>query len=348
MTSTKNLSVRSKKWLTIAWLVYTLTYVLQVLVLGNFETSEEEDYIWANIGMGFLATVSLIFFFLVPLHTKLESLGTTRKIIILFLGGFVFCLIYILVTIGLMGMILQKAESAWYLDQLDMYVRYNFHNVFKSYIFLSVLLFAIDYFGRENSLAKREGEMKNRLMNVQLENLKSQFQPHFLFNSLNSIVAVIDENKEKSQLMLIALSDLLRISMEKSYNSTHKLIHEVDLIKKYLTIEKIRFEDQLSFEFELDKKALDMKMPCLILQPLVENAIKHGFKRNRGCLFIKIRACSVARSICVENNGSLLGNFTLGHRLSGVKDRLRIMYGEEVQFRIYQEGENVVNEIRFL
>lgn len=340
--------MRNKEWLTIAWLIYTITYVLQVIFLSNYESPAEEVLVWANIIMGFLATVSLIYSFIVPLHNALEHVGTTKKILILFFAGFIFCIIYIGLTIGLMGLVLQQMEGSWYLDQFGNYIRYNFHNVFKSYILLSALLFAIDYFQKENAHVKREGEMHNRLMKVQLENLKNQFQPHFLFNSLNSIVAVIDENKKKAQLMLIELSDLLRISTEKSYNSTHKLSYEVEFISKYLLIEKIRFEDQLGFEFDLDQKALDMEVPCLILQPLVENAIKHGFKRNRRPLNIIIRACSVAKAICVENDGARLGDFFPGHGLSGVRDRLRIMYGDQVIFRIFQEGERVVNEIRFL
>ncbi|MCY2685724.1 sensor histidine kinase [Salinimicrobium sp. TH3] len=348
MRSEKKLTIRSKKWLSIAWLIYTLTYLLQVLLLGNYEDPAEEKFVWANIAMGFLVTISLIFFFIVPLHNNLKRVGTTKKITILFLGGFAFSLLYIALTTALVGLILQKPEIDWYFNQYENYVRYNFHNVLKSYIFLSVLLFAIDYFQRENFLAKREGEMKSHLINVQLENLKNQFQPHFLFNSLNSVVAVIDENKKKAQLMLIELSDLLRISIEKAYNSKHKLSYEIKFIEKYLFIEKIRFEDQLCFKFDLDQKALGMEVPCLILQPLVENAIKHGFKRNRRSLSIQIRACSVARAICIENNGAPLGTFYVGHGLSGVKDRLRIMYGDKVVFSIYQEGENVVNEIRFL
>ncbi len=341
--------MRNKKWLLVAWAIYILTFVLQIILLAKpGGDALEEKFVWTNVGGSFIAGCLLILFYIIPLHRFLSNYRTTNKIIWLFFAGFLFCLLFIAMTTLLQGAMLGESNFIWYKDQYVFYLRFHFHNVFKNYIFLTVLLFALDYFQRENKLIKRESKLKNRLVQVQLENLKSQFQPHFLFNALNSIVSVIDENKDKAQIMLVQLSDILRISINNNYNSEHSLADEIRFLEKYLGIEKIRFEEQLNYSIEIDSETLKMKVPCLILQPMVENAIKHGFKRNRKSLKLIVKASNEEKKIHISNNGSKLGTYNYGHGLSGINDRLKILHRDKASFSIYQKGEWVINEIKLV
>ena len=340
--------MRNKKWLLIAWFIYIFTFILQIILLaqpGN--DPQQAKFVWTNVGGSFIAGSLLILFFIIPMHKALSKYRTSTKIIALFFAGFIFCLLFMAITTTFQSFFSAQADFSWYKEFL-FYIRFHFHNVFKNYIFLTVLLFALDYFQRENKLIKSESKLKNRLVKVQLENLKSQFQPHFLFNALNSIVAVIDENKNKAQIMLVQLSDILRISINNDYSCEHSLEEEIRFLEKYLEIEKIRFEEQLDYSIEIDQEARKIKIPCLILQPLVENAIKHGYKRNRKTLKLVIKASYKDKTISIANNGSRLGNYNCGHGLSGIKDRLKILYGEQIGFRIYQNGEWVINEIKLV
>lgn len=340
--------MRTKKWLFLAWTLYTLTFILQIIFLGEFSSPEEERMLWTNVGTGFVITYLLVLGFIIPMHHSLENTRTSRKISILFFAGFLFCFLYISLSTLSMAMILGNPEFEWIKAEFMSYLRYNFHNVFKTYVFLTALLFAMEYFHKQNQLARRESDLKHRLMQAQLENLRSQFQPHFLFNALNSTVAVIDENKNKAQEMLVQLSDILRISINNRYDCEHSLKDELSFMNKYLQIEKSRYEDQLHVDFEIDPVAEQIRLPCLLLQPLLENAIKHGFKKNKDSLTVRITACSKKKTIRINNNGTPLDDHQHGLGLSNVRARLGILYDQEATFNIFQEGDWVINEIRLL
>ena len=342
--------MRNKKWLLVAWSIYILTFILQITLLSQLGDGEPDEtkFVWTNVLGSFVAGCLLILFYIIPIHRFLEDYRTWHKIILLFFAGFIFCLLFMAITTFLQGLMLGESTFIWYKDNYLIYLKYHFHNIFKNYIFLTVLLFALDYFQRENKLIKREGKLKNRLVQMQLENLKSQFQPHFLFNALNSIVAVIDENKDKAQIMLVQLSDILRISINNDYNCEHSLEDEIRFLEKYLGIEKIRFEEQLNYSIEIDPDTRKMKIPCLILQPMVENAIKHGFKRNRKPLSLRISASKDDKTVRISNNGSKLGDYIYGHGISGIQDRLKVLYGDAAGFSMYQQGEWVINEIKLV
>jgi LytS/YehU family sensor histidine kinase len=207
-------------------------------------------------------------------------------------------------------------------------------------------MFALQYFENETNLVKKENDLKQKLLKSEINNLKSQFQPHFLFNSLNSIVAIIDVSKTKAQSMLVQLSDILRISIANTYDSEHTLAEEIAFIDKFLEMEKVRYENQLNYFFDIDQEAYKIKVPKLILQPIVENAIKHGFRRNQKKLTINVTASSTRGLIQITNNGTELnGEFEFGNGLSGISNRLKLLYQSEKIFRIYQCKNWVVNEL---
>jgi len=188
----------------------------------------------------------------------------------------------------------------------------------------------------------REEETRKLKAEAELRLLRFQINPHFLFNSLISIQGLMYHNTRLADKMLTELSEFLRYTLR--YN---KLLYvpfknEIEIIEKYLDIEKIRFGDKLSFTFRIDPETRDIKVLCFILQPLVENAIKHGMKSNpEGVkIFIRAEMDSAWFKITIMNTGKFDGdNIKMGTGIKNVRERLENAYPGRQEFNISQEGD---------
>ena len=137
----------------------------------------------------------------------------------------------------------------------------------------------------------RQARLEAELARAQLEALRREIQPHFLFNTLNSISAQVRKGAAAEALeMLLALSELLRTTLERSMRPLVTLAEEVDLLRRYVGLQQVRFADRLRVSFDVDPACLELAVPVLLLQPLVENAIRHGFSRRPGPGSIDVRA----------------------------------------------------------
>jgi two-component system, LytTR family, sensor kinase len=134
-----------------------------------------------------------------------------------------------------------------------------------------------------------ESELNNLVREAELNVLKSQINPHFLFNSLNSISSLTMTNPEKAQEMVIKLSDFLRYSLSHDRKETTTLRRELENTERYLDIEKVRFGHRLKYQLNINKDCLDASIPNMILQPLFENAIKHGVHNSTEEVLIELR-----------------------------------------------------------
>src|SRR5262249_5377631 len=140
----------------------------------------------------------------------------------------------------------------------------------------------VEYYARYQEGRVRASRLETRLAQAQLNALKMQLHPHFLFNTLHSISSLVNEDPEAAEAMIARFSELLRLSLENTGAEEVPLSQEVEFIERYLEIEQIRFEDRLHIHFDIDPQTLDARVPNLILQPLVENAIRHGIAENSG------------------------------------------------------------------
>src|SRR5205085_3675512 len=154
-----------------------------------------------------------------------------------------------------------------------------------------------DYYRRhqqeELKISRLEAALAHAQLEItqaQLQALKMQLQPHFLFNTLNSISTLLDEDVEAADEMLARLGDFLRLTLDNSGAQEVTLQEELEFLRCYLEIERVRFQDRLAVELKIDADALAARVPNLILQPLVENAIRHGIVARRGPGRIEIRA----------------------------------------------------------
>lgn len=181
---------------------------------------------------------------------------------------------------------------------------------------------------------------------LELNTIKAHINPHFIFNSLNGIRALIDENPQRARKAITELSNILRSSLSAEKAETVSLNEELKIVKDYLALESMRFEDRLKVVFEVDEKTLNNPVPPMMLQTLVENAIKHGIsKQMKGGVIRIISGISQNQhQLLVQNTGHLNG-FTKhggGFGIASTKDRLSLLYGEKASFEIKQLNETLV------
>jgi two-component system LytT family sensor kinase len=230
---------------------------------------------------------------------------------------------------------------------------------FLGSIFLNSILFSLwlsfyyTYLFIEKS---RNQEIKNLLLEasrneIELKNLREQINPHFLFNSLNSIKALVEINKYEAKDAITKLSNLLRKSIQLSKNKLILIREELEIVETYINLEKIRFEERIQSTFNVDPNALNCKIPPLMIQTLVENAIKHGLSKsiNGGILELIIKKKENNVFIFIKNTGNLgLLDESEGIGIQNTKKRLDILFGEESKFKIAQKGDFVCVEIQIV
>ncbi|HMY74388.1 MAG TPA: histidine kinase, partial [Blastocatellia bacterium] len=178
---------------------------------------------------------------------------------------------------------------------------------------------------------------------AQLELLRYQLNPHFLFNALNSIRASVDEDRQRAKRMITEFSEFLRYSLLSANAAAIPLREELAAIRNYLAIEQIRFEDKLQVQYDIDPAAEDFPLPGFLIHPLVENAVKHGMEQSAPLkLNIAARAKGDRLFVEVANSGSRLtaqanGN-GLGIGLRNIQERLAQLYPGHSRFEIGETG----------
>ncbi|WP_266364435.1 sensor histidine kinase [Tellurirhabdus rosea] len=188
--------------------------------------------------------------------------------------------------------------------------------------------------------------LKTSIRETEAKVLRSQLNPHFVFNALNSIRALVLENPMKAQQGITQLSNILRNSLLADRRKTVELREEIKTVEDYLALEKVRYEDRLNCRLELDPKTLYLQVPPMMLQTLVENAIKHGVQKAIGGGFIELISSLDSHDhlhIRIRNTG-VLGDTeaSSGFGLVNTTQRLELLYGPEASFRIYQESPDIV------
>ena len=212
----------------------------------------------------------------------------------------------------------------------------------------SVLYFGIKYWQELNTERQRTQNAIAMAQKAQLKMLQYQLNPHFLFNSLNSIQALIYENPDQADTMVTELSEFLRYSLYYNDRIIITVEEEIDITAKYLTIEKIRYEERLDSLIEIDDQAMNFEVPCFITQPLVENSIKHGLTNNPDGITIqlKVKIKNDQLTIQVSNTGSLATDWQPGVGLNNVIERLKNGYSKQAAFKLYESDGLVIAEIQ--
>ena len=192
---------------------------------------------------------------------------------------------------------------------------------------------AVNYYQNFRERELRASQLEAQLAQTQLQVLKMQLHPHFIFNTLNSISALIHESPDEADEMVSRLGDLLRMTLETAGLHEVRFQEELEFLKHYLDIEQTRFQDRLQVEMAIEPETLDGLVPSLILQPLVENSVRYGIssRPEGGCIKIKAWRESSMLRLEVEDNGPGLNNDTPlkeGLGLTNTRARVKTLYGD--------------------
>lgn len=216
-------------------------------------------------------------------------------------------------------------------------------STFSIYFVWTLFYFIYHYFEKYNAALKYEA-LKNE---IELNNLKSQLNPHFIFNALNSIRALVDENPEKSKDAITHLSSILRSSLVANKNKLTSFEEEFHAVKDYLNLESIRYEERLKTHFQIDPKSMNFAVPPMMVQTLVENGIKHGIAKLKegGSISLDTKVEDNTLIIKIRNNGQLEQDeisLSKGFGIANTRQRLQLLYGEKALFSIENEDSNTV------
>jgi two-component system, LytTR family, sensor kinase len=213
----------------------------------------------------------------------------------------------------------------------------QFHVYLLFYVLLLGIAWAVYYHGRYREREQAAEQLAAGLAEARLQALKMQLHPHFLFNTLNAISALIPQEAQPARRMVARLGDLLRTTLEQEATQEVSLGEELEFLEPYLEIEQTRLGDRLSVEFQVEPQALDARVPHLVLQPLVENAIRHGVAPRSGPGVVTIAAAVEGGSLIlhVRNTGGSARDGSThepgGRGLANVRSRLEHLYGADQQ-----------------
>jgi sensor histidine kinase YesM len=213
-------------------------------------------------------------------------------------------------------------------------------------LLLSILFLLITYLMELKSQKEKTLTAIALANEAQLQMLRYQLNPHFLFNALNSIRTLVHEDISKADQMITDLSEFLRYSLSNEGHNEVSLEEEIEIIKVYLQIQKTRFEEKLEVDIDVKKDALKINVPCFLIHPLVENAVKYGLETSSPPLKIKITGDIIQDTLIikVKNSGRLcspLDSDCNGTGLKNVQMRLSHIFSESSSFELNEESQEV-------
>jgi two-component system, LytTR family, sensor kinase len=322
------------------WLFYSLLVLLSSYSENPENVNNElyqDIFLFIAVAISTTHIMRIIFIRLGWLNIKLKHL--IPRILI---SSFLFSFIIILIT-----------RAIELILNINSHETITFLKIFNATLSISVLLFFWNtlYFTFHFFTQSRKQEINNLALEAsknefELNNLKTQLNPHFLFNSLNSIRALIEIEPQKAKNSITSLSSLLRKSLQIGKANLIPLKDEIELVKNYLELEKIRFEERLEYELNISEECLNIELPPFSIQMLVENAIKHGISNliDGGIIAIQCQSDSSKIQILVKNTGKLNTKVDLGIGIQNLRRRLAIQFNGKAEFNL-TENNNIVSSI---
>jgi len=266
-------------------------------------------------------------------------------------------LIVLSIVIGLLCAFLNVVWASSYFILAGYSSRFVFFwlNVQNNWMLMTILMFVWGFVYlatfRFQRLHQIESEHR-RLKESQLNTLMGQLNPHFLFNGLNNIRSLMLEDVDKARDMLTNLADVIRYSLLSQKNTTSTLKEEFEIVNLYVELAKIQYEERLDFVSEIDQSLLQQKVPTLLIQLLVENAVRHGIDRSTkgGVLNVQVLSENNNMIIIVTNPGELQTDNrkklesdrnSTGIGLENIKGRLKLLYGGDSHFELIEDNGKV-------
>jgi two-component system, LytTR family, sensor kinase len=275
--------------------------------------------------------------------TRIQALAITMQIVYVVLSTVVFAFAWAFINVW------TQDTLKWQTEQMAEYslIYRTIRTSLGCFLFLAIwnlIYFAYHFVMKSRQEQLDKIKLQSTVKELELKTIKAHINPHFIFNALNSIRALVDENPGRARTAITELSNILRSSMQAEKAETTPLEKELNIVKDYLALEHIRFEDRLKVEYEIDEDTLDQPVPPMMLQTLVENAIKHGISKQVEGGSIKIISDfrNNKHELIVQNTGKLNGTYNQdGFGLASTTNRLKLLYGSKASFQISDRNGNV-------
>lgn len=334
------------------WIVPALLAATQMTLVGD-ESGSPYDFatalIWQGSAWMLWAVWSQLILWLVD-RVKLDATPLRAWLFLHLLGTSVVCVANVLAMAALEFAFSRMLRDSTYSDAVELVIVNHLDVQVVLYWAVLGSAYMVEFARRYRERDRTVTALEQQLGRTQLEALRMQLNPHFLFNALNSVAELMEDDVKEAQRMLIRVSDLLRLSLRSATQSLLPLWQEIELVELYLRIARVRYGAGLDVDIDVDPSVVDVQVPSFLLQPLVENALKHGLAPGRPDQRIRVDITrqGAMLEIVVEDNGRGLdgllttsGRFLaapsvdgLGIGLTNTRSRLAMIYGEHYAFRM--------------
>jgi two-component system, LytTR family, sensor kinase len=319
------------------WTLLGLSFASQFYISSDKAGLEVSWGQAVKYALGDWYVVALLSVAVIPLSRRFhfEAGSWGRSFAVHVMASVLFSLAYMVLR-GLVG---QWQSQAAFQDAFKPLLVKTWHFNLLIYWVIVAVSHAFDYYRKYRERELRAAELEKRLAQAKLQALQMQLNPHFLFNTLHSISSLMHKDVEAADRMIARLSDLLRAALEGAETQEVTLQQELKLLQLYLSIEQIRFGNRLTVKMSIAPDTLGAQLPNLILQPLVENAIRHGIepRARPGCIELQAHRQDGILALVVSDDGVGLsenGKIKDGVGLSNTRARLRELYGTAHRFEM--------------
>jgi two-component system, LytTR family, sensor kinase len=261
------------------------------------------------------------------------------------LASLIFSLVHMVLHLSLATVFMGRPTLSGGSSSLSVQVIHSFPLGVLAYWVILGMMMATSHYERSRLEQVRTSKLQAQLAEARLRALQMQLQPHFVFNALHSLSDLVTDEPKTAVRLIARLGDFLRLTLQNSTSQWVPLKRELDFLDAYLEIERVRFGDRLKVVFQIDPQSLDAEVPSLILQPLVENAIRHGIASHIGPGLVQLASRRRGATLLLEirdNGPGMPSNPPEGLGLRNTHERLRQTYGSSYSLEVRNQGERGV------
>lgn len=340
---------RVRRWIvvylgcTVAALLFASTMYVLMDVLKNVPPKPHLLFVWWATRFYLWAALSPVVVRILrrwPLHPISVSSGFLH-----FGASLVFSLVHLILHLSLAFILTGSPTLPGGSSTILQQAVHNYPLGVLAYWIIIAIDSTTNYYERYDREQLRSSQLQAQLAEAHLRTLQMQLQPHFMFNALNSLSDLVISEPKAALRLIARLGDFLRLTLQNSGAQWVSLRREVDFLDAYLEIERVRFADRLRVVFELDPESLDSEVPNLILQPLVENAVRHGVASHIGPALIRLsakRRGDILRIEVRDNGPGMPDNVREGLGIGNTRERLQQIYGSRYSFKVDNQVEGGV------
>lgn len=342
-------TANSRYWFfqAIGWGGFALISIFFAYSFDQLKTRQDLDLVIGRIGVFVVLGIAITHLMrMIIINLNLLQKKLERQLFLFVLITFLFSLVgsYFDMLILMKFDWLNKREKE-FLNNKTLLIASGAFYFFVYFFIWNLIYFIYHYVTKSRKQQLDTLRLESLVKELELQTIKAHINPHFIFNSLNSIRALVDENPQRARRAVTELSNILRSSMQTEKVETVPLEKELNIVKDYLALENMRFEDRLRVEYEIDEDTLNQPVPPMMLQTLVENAIKHGISKQINGGVVKVISAFKGdfHELVVQNTGQLNGKMNAeGFGLSSTTNRLSLLYGDKSNFEIKQINGSLV------